>query len=107
MMHKLMVLYPPPTDPAAFRSHYEAVHLGLVARMPGLLASHHAFDVAGVAGPSPYFCIWEGLFADLPAMAAAMQSAAGQAVAADVANYATGGATVLHFHVAADMHAAH
>ena len=35
-MHRLMVLYPPPTDPDHFRTYYEETHLKLVAKWPGL-----------------------------------------------------------------------
>jgi 4-carboxymuconolactone decarboxylase len=96
-MHKVLALYPPPKDPAHFKRYYEEVHLPLASQLPGLLSSRHSFAIEGVGAPSPYFCIWEGQFADAAAMAAAMQSPAGQKVAADVANYATGGVTLLHF----------
>ena len=98
-MYKLCVLYPPPQDPAAFRAYYEATHLPLAAKLPGLMSSHYGFDLKAMDKASPYFCIFEAMFADAGAMAAAMQSPEGQAVAADVPNYATGGATVLHFEV--------
>ena len=96
-MHKVVVLYGPPADPDHFRSYYTATHLPLAARLPGLTGMRHSFAVEGVGAPSPYFCVWEGEFADAAAMGAAMSSPAGEAVAADVANYATGGATILHF----------
>jgi 4-carboxymuconolactone decarboxylase len=95
-MRKLVVLYGPPTDPEHFRNYYTGTHLPLVARLPGLLAMRHSFDVEGVGAPSPFFCIFEAEFADAPALGAAMASREGQAVTADVANYATGGVTILH-----------
>jgi uncharacterized protein (TIGR02118 family) len=98
-MHKLVVLYPEPTDPDHFRDYYVTTHLPLVARMPGLLAFRYSFDVAATRGESPYFAIFEADFADADAMAASRASAQGQQVAADVANYATGGAVVLHYPV--------
>ncbi len=96
-MHKVVVLYPPPKDPAHFKKYYEETHLPIAAQLPGLLSSRYTFAVEGAGSPSPYFCIWEGQFADAAAFGAAMQSPVGQKVAADVPNYATGGATVLHF----------
>jgi 4-carboxymuconolactone decarboxylase len=98
-MHKVLVLYAPPKDPAHFKRYYEGTHLPLAAQLPGLLSSRHTFSIEGVGNPSPYFCIWEGEFADTQAMAMAMESPVGQKVAADVANYATGGVTILHFDV--------
>ena len=95
-MHKLMVLYGPPADPEHFRRYYTETHLPLAARLPGLLSMRHSFSVEGVRGPSPFFCIFEAEFADSAALDAAMSSPAGQAVAADVGNYATGGVTIVH-----------
>ncbi|WP_228048644.1 hypothetical protein [Streptomyces justiciae] len=46
-----------------------------------------------------HFAVFEGDFADADAMAAARASSHGQRVAADFANYATGGAVVIHYPV--------
>jgi 4-carboxymuconolactone decarboxylase len=100
-MHRVLVLYSSPTDPEHFKKYYLEQHLPLAVRMPGLLASRYSFAIEGLGAPSPYFCIFEGDFASEAAMGAAMQSDIGQKVAADVANYATGGATILHFDVTA------
>ena len=62
-MHKILVLYHPPKDPAQFRTYYSETHLPLAA------------------------------------MGAAMGSPEGKAVAADTANYASGGYTLLHYKV--------
>lgn len=95
-MHKLLVLYPHPRDPEAFREYYESTHLPLAAQLPGVLAWRHSFDVHGEP-ESPYFAIFEAEFADAEALAAAMASPEGKAVQADVPNYATGGAVVLDY----------
>jgi uncharacterized protein (TIGR02118 family) len=99
-MHKMIVLYNPPTDPAHFKKYYTEIHVPLAAKLPGLKAHRYAFDVKAMGGASPYFCVFEAEFADAAAMAAAMGSDAGKAVAGDVKNYATGGATILHYAVA-------
>ena len=98
-VHKLLVLYPHPTDPAAFREYYESVHLPLAAKMPNLLAWRYSLAVDAVGGDSPYFAVFEADFASEADLGAAMSSEAGQAVQADVPNYATGGAVVLHYDV--------
>ena len=95
-MHRLIVLYPPPADPDRFRTYYEETHIKLVAKLPGLRSYRYGFDVAADAGESPYFCVFEADFDDAAAMSAARQSAEGQAVSADVPNYATGGVVVLN-----------
>jgi len=98
-MHKLVVLYSKPADPGHFRDYYVSNHLPLVANMPGLLAWRYSFDVAATNGETPYFAIFEADFADEAAMAASRSSPQGQRVAADVANYATGGAVVIDYPV--------
>lgn len=100
-MHKLVVLYPAPVDPAAFIDYYERQHLPLAAQLPGLNAWRYSTDVQpGPDGaPPPYFAIFEAEFADATVFRAAMASEIGQAVAADVSRYATGGATVIDYPV--------
>jgi uncharacterized protein (TIGR02118 family) len=96
-MHKIVVLYHPPKDPEHFRTYYEQNHLPLAAKLPGLQSSRHSFDLGSPAGASPYFCIWEGEFADAAAAGAAMQSEIGRRVAADTASYADGGLVLFGF----------
>lgn len=96
-MHKIIVIYNPPQDPDHFRTYYETQHLPLAAQLPGLLSSRYSFSIKGPGGPSPYFCVWEGEFADEAAALNAMQSEIGGKVAADGVNYADGGMTLLHF----------
>ena len=100
-MHRLLVLYPPPTDPDHFRTYYEETHLKLVAELPGLRGYRYAFDVAADERDSPYFCVFEADFDDAAAMAAGRASPQGQAVSADVANYATGGVVVVNYELRA------
>ena len=98
-MHRLVVLYRPPEDADHFRSYYVNTHLPLAAKLPGLKKMRHSFDVAALGRPSPYFAIWEGEFDSAEAMVAALSSQEGQAVAADVANYASGGVEMIHFRI--------
>ncbi|MCX5213315.1 EthD family reductase [Kitasatospora sp. NBC_00240] len=96
-MHKLVVLYPEPVDPDHFRDYYVTNHLPLVRDLPGLLAWRYSFDVTTTMGEALYFAIFEGDFADAAAMAAARASPQGRRMAADAANYATGGAIVINY----------
>ncbi|MNY68588.1 EthD protein [compost metagenome] len=72
-------------------------HLPLSKNLPGLRAQRYSFDIEGIGGESPYFCIWEGDFESIEAMSVSMASAIGKEVAADVKNYASGGAVMLHY----------
>lgn len=98
-MHKIVVLYPPQPDPDAFKAYYINTHLPLVRKMPGILAQRHSFQLQGVGSPSPYFCIFEADFADAAALGAAMGTPEGQAVAADVPNFARNPPTLIHYTV--------
>lgn len=96
-MYRLTVLYPQPQDPAHFREYYLSIHLPLTEKLPGVQASRYSLNIAAVEGESPYFAIWEADFESVEAMVAAIGSPEGQAVVADVPNYATGGAQIIHF----------
>jgi len=99
-MHRLITLYPPPDDPGAFRAYFEEKHLRLVEKLPGLRGYTYGFDLAAVqGGKSPYFCTFAGDFDDDAALDAALGSPEGEAVAADVPNYATGGVVLLRHEV--------
>jgi len=50
-------------------------------------------------GKAPYFCIFEAEFESEAALMGALGSKEGQAVAADVPNYASGGVAMMHFAV--------
>jgi len=99
-MHRLLTLYPQPSDTDAFRAHFEGKHLPLVEKLPGLRGYEYGFELAAVGGgESPYFCTFAGDFDDARALDAALGSPAGEAVAADVPNYATGGVILLRYDV--------
>lgn len=100
-MHKLVVLYPEPIDRDAFTSYYEATHLPLAAQLPGLIRWQYTTNVSAQpdGSPAPYFAIFEAEFASVEDFGNAMGSPEGQAVAADVPNYASGGAIVLDYAV--------
>lgn len=96
-MHYICAVYGEPIDADQFRKHYLETHLPLARYLPGLVDMHYSFDVA-MLGPDPqYFCVWTGTFEDADAAAAAMQAPEGQAVAADVPNFASGGVTLFQY----------
>jgi uncharacterized protein (TIGR02118 family) len=99
-MHRLLVLYNEPKDPAHFRKYYVETHLPLASKMLGVKAASYSFDVKLLGpGKAPYFCVFEADFENEAALMSALGSKEGQAVAADVPNYASGGVTMVHFPV--------
>ena len=98
-MHRVLALYGTPTDPEHFRQYYESTHIPIARKLPGLKRISWSFDVKGVMGDSPFFCICELDFESAAALEAALQTPEGQATAADVPNYASGGVTLVHYDV--------
>ena len=99
MVHRLVVSYGQPDDPAAFDAYYRDTHTPLAVKMPGLvrltIGSPQALDPSQ---PAPYL-VAELDFDSEQAMGAAFGSEEGKAAAGDVANFATGGATMTHYEV--------
>jgi uncharacterized protein (TIGR02118 family) len=95
-MVKLVVAYGPPDDPDAFDRHYAETHAPLAQKIPNL-RRFEAGKVLGTADGSaaPYYFIAELLFDSPDELQAAMQSQEGQAAAADVGTFASGGATLM------------
>ncbi|SFL94269.1 EthD family reductase [Geodermatophilus ruber] len=99
MVHRLVVSYGQPSDPAAFDDYYRDTHVPLAMEMPGVIrfSTGHAQPI-DPSQQAPYF-VAELDFESEEAMGEAFGSPEGKAAAADVANFATGGATMAHFDV--------
>ena len=94
-MIKLIVLYGTPTDPAAFDEYYKSTHVPLAQKIPGLRRMEVA-SIKSLDGSTPQYHLQAELyFDDQDALMSALGSAEGAAAGADVANFATGGATML------------
>ena len=99
MVHRLVVSYGQPEDPAAFDAYYRDTHIPLATSMPGLvrytIGSPQAMDPSQ---PAPYL-VAELDFGSEQEMGAAFNSSEGKAAAVDVAKFASGGATMTHYEV--------
>ena len=94
-MMKLTVLYGPPTDTAAFDRHYGDVHAPLAKKIPGIVRFEAGKVTTLDGSDSPYYLMAQLWFEDMAAFGAGMGSPEGAAAAADIANFASGGATTL------------
>ena len=96
-MIRLTVLYGHPDDPAEFDRYYQEVHIPLARTMQGLKGwTVGKCQSADPSQPPAYYMI-VGLYADSRKdMEAILASPEGKATVADVANFATGGATFLY-----------
>ena len=97
-MAQLVVMYKTPKDTAAFDTYYFEKHVPIAKKIPGLRKYQVSRGpVATPAGPSSFHLIATLTFDDLAAIQAAFASAEGQAAAADVQTFATGGADMILF----------
>lgn len=95
-MIKLTVLYGHPTDVSAFEDYYANMHLAIVGTMKGFeKVEYTKFISAPDGSQAAYYRMAEFWFTGTDALQATMGSAEGQATAADLANFATGGVKLL------------
>src|ERR1700720_776301 len=97
-MAHVVVMYKTPKDTAAFDKYYFETHVPIAKKIPGLRKYEvSAGPVATPAGPSGFHLIAILHFDDLAAIQRAFASVEGQAAAADVQTFATGGADMVFF----------
>ena len=96
-MHRMLVTYNEPKDPAHFKKYYVESHLPLASKLSGVKAASYSFDVKPLGPGKAPFCVFEADFESEAAMMSALGSKEGQAVAGDVPNYASGGVSMVHF----------
>ena len=99
MVHRLVVSYGQPEDPAAFDAHYRETHAPLALAQPGLV--RFTFGRAKTLDPThtgPYL-VAELDFDSEHAMGESMASPEGRAAGKDIATFATGGVSFVHFDV--------
>ena len=95
-MVKLIVLYGKPEDPSAFDAHYAATQASLAEKVPNLRRFEHGKALSSADGSeAPYYYVAELSFDDPEALQAGMSSPEGEAAAGDLANFASGGVTML------------
>jgi uncharacterized protein (TIGR02118 family) len=95
-MIKLSVLYGHPKDPAEFERYYANVHTPIALKVKGMRRFEVAKILSNEAGqPSPHYRTADIYFDDAAAMQKALASPEGQAAASDIANFATGGVTLM------------
>ncbi len=97
-MARILVQYNQPADSAAFDNYYLDVHTPLAKTIPGLLSlTISSGAVAHLAGnPAPYL-VAQLDFATMADLQAGLASPEGQATAADLANFAQAGVTLLAY----------
>jgi uncharacterized protein (TIGR02118 family) len=100
-MVRLLVLYGPPRDPAAFDRYYAETHIPIAKKMKGL----KKWTIGKVLGapdgsPPPFYYVADLYMDSRKDLEAMLATPEGQAAVADVPNYATGGVTFVYTEVA-------
>ena len=97
-MARIVVMYKTPKDAAAFDRYYFEKHVPIAKKIPGLRKYEVSQGpIATPGGPSGFHLIATLHLDDLAAVQAVFASPEGQAAAADVQTFATGGADILFF----------
>lgn len=93
-MYQLTAAYDHPADPDAFLEHYRTKHVALARELPGVRSLGWTVCETPDGSPPAHFVIavlrWDSRAEAL----AALDSPAGQAVVADLANFATAGVAI-------------
>ena len=94
-MAQVLVLYNAPADPAGFDRYYHQTHIPIAKKIPGLRSYVISNGpVQALAGTAPHLvAILQ--FDSMADVSAALASPEGRAAAADLPNFASGGASLL------------
>ncbi|MFP5020486.1 EthD family reductase [Pseudonocardia phyllosphaerae] len=97
MTARLVILYGHPDDAAAFEDYYASTHIPYaVKHMPNVRDAQNSRVVELADGSrAPYYRVSQMSYDDLAALRAGIESEDGRSTIADLANFATGGATLL------------
>jgi uncharacterized protein (TIGR02118 family) len=93
-MFHVCVCYGQPADPAAFDEYYANTHAPLALKVPGLLSFTTGKCRPLGRGEAPYYMVAQLGFETAESMNAALTSPEMASASSDVANFATGGATL-------------
>jgi uncharacterized protein (TIGR02118 family) len=95
-MKRIIVHYGMPDDPAAFDAHYEKTHIPLTSAMPHLRSFEVSRgDVSCSDEARPVYLTAILSYESAADMEASLASEEGKTAVADVANFATGGVTLV------------
>jgi len=95
-MIKATVLYGHPTDAEAFEKYYAETHHPIVFKAPGIIKSEYTKFLPAPDGTAAAYYRMAELYFNGPAeMQQTMDSPERKAMAADLANFATGGVTII------------
>jgi uncharacterized protein (TIGR02118 family) len=93
-MHKLMLLFRPPSDVERFEQEWSGTFVPAAERMPGIRRITVSRAVESLAGPLDLYLVHEFFFDSLLAAREAMASPAGEAAGQALMAFASGAVTL-------------
>ena len=94
-MYKVLILFGPPLDKAAFARHFEETHRPILDGLPRLESIEVNWIAGSVTGELPVHLLVELYFPTEAALQDGLNSVAGQKMARDYPSFASGGVTIL------------
>ena len=94
-MYKVLILFGPPVDEAAFARYFEETHRPILDGLPHLGAIEANWITGSVTGDLAVHLSVELRFASEQALQDGLNSDAGQKMARDYPSFASGGVTIL------------
>ncbi len=94
-MFKVLILFGKPVEEISFQRYFEESHCPIVKRIPRLETANFNWIAGSIEGDAPYYLIVELIFDAEEALQVGLNSKAGQAMAQDFTNFASGGVTIL------------
>jgi uncharacterized protein (TIGR02118 family) len=94
-MYKVLILFGPPVDDAAFARYFEETHRPLLDGLPHLGAIEVNWVTGSVTGDVTVHLLVELRFPSEQALQDGLNSDAGQKMARDYPSFASGGVTIL------------
>ena len=94
-MHKVLILFGLPLDKAAFARYFKKTHRPILDSLPHSEAIEVNWVAGSVTGDLPVHLLVELLFPTEEALQDGLNSVAGQKMARDYPNFASGGVTIL------------
>ncbi len=94
-MFKVLILFGSPADEVTFDRYFEATHRPILRDLPNLQALEINRVAGAMNGGPAFYLVTELVFASEDALQDGLNSKAGQTMARDYANFASGGVTVL------------
>ncbi len=94
-MYKVLILFGPPLDKAAFGRYFEESHRPMLDSLAHSDSVEVNWVAGSVSGDLPVHLLVELIFATEEALQDALNSDAGQRMARDYPSFASGGVTIL------------